>query len=282
MILTTMSMSKEVAKSIEDFRAKVAEAAEGIVFRVFPNKIIELTSLIESTNTDDSPYQISQAAASTDTTIYPPPSSTETNGPSSNKRKRNEDGSAAPAHLNETVNARYPELVHANKLISKLHETVKLECAQLSDSCDKVKLWVNLTMPKYVLFDISYYLGDNFGVQIQEEVLSELLRSQESAYNIRDAARQHHLARAKICSKLIKYPHIEDYTLGLKEHDEKQFFFTRQNLIDIRNVYAVLTDILHKNIAKAGFPHHSFVLSAHVVRRFGHPRETMVPGYTDA
>ncbi|KAG2045069.1 proteasome activator pa28 REG alpha beta subunit [Suillus americanus] len=221
-----MSMSKEVAKSIEDFRAKVAEAAEGIVF--------------QSTNTDDSPYQISQAAASTDTTIYPPPSSTEKNGPSSNKRKRNEDGSAAPAHLNETVNARYPELVHANKLILKLHETVKLECAQLSDSCDKVKLWVNLTMPN--------------GVQIQEEVLSELLRSQESAYNIRDAARQHHLARAKICSKLIKYPHIEDYTLGLKEHDEKQFFFTRQNLIDIRNVYAVLTDILHKNIAKIRAP----------------------------
>lgn len=98
----------------------------------------ELTSLIESTNAENSPFQISQAAASTDTTIYPPPSS-ETNGPSSNKRKRNEDGSAAPAHLNETVNARYPELVHANKLISKLHETVKLECAQLSDSC--VRIW---------------------------------------------------------------------------------------------------------------------------------------------
>jgi proteasome activator subunit 3 (PA28 gamma) len=132
------------------------------------------------------------------------------------------------------------------------------------------------------------------------EVLSELLRSQESAYNIRDAARQHHLARAKICSKLIKYPHIEDYTvrascvilsytadgtiiqLGLKEHDEKQFFFTRQNLIDIRNVYAVLTDILHKNIAKASFLHHSVVLFTHIVCRFGHPRETMVPGYIDA
>ncbi|KAG1828378.1 proteasome activator pa28 REG alpha beta subunit [Suillus variegatus] len=244
-----MSMTKEVAKSIEDFRAKVAETAEGIVFRVFPNKasyLLELTSLIESMNAEDSPYQLSQAATSTDTTVHPSPSSIETNG-SSNKRKRNEDGSAAPSHLNETVNARYPERVHANKLISKLHETVKLECAQLSDSCDKVKLWVNLTMPK--IED-----GDNFGVQIQEEVLSELLRSQESAYNIRDAARQHHLARAKICSKLIKYPHIEDYTLGLKEHDEKQFFFSRQNLIDMRNVYAVLTDILHKNIAKIRAP----------------------------
>ncbi|KAG2154626.1 proteasome activator pa28 REG alpha beta subunit [Suillus clintonianus] len=241
-----MSMSKEVAKSIEDFRANVAETAEGIVFRVFPDK---------STQAEDSPYQISRADASTDATIHPPPSSAEINGPSSNKRKRNEDGSASLAHMNETVNARYPELVHANKLISKLHETIKLECAQLSDSCDKVKLWVNLTMPKCISFmALKLKSSDTQGVQIQEEVLSELLRSQESAYNIRDGARQHHLARAKICSKLIKYPNIEDYTLGLKEHDEKQFFFTRQNLIDIRNVYAVLTDILHKNIAKIRAP----------------------------
>ena len=34
----------------------------------------------------------------------------------------------------------------------------------------------------------------------------------QSAYNLRDLARQHHLERAKICSKLIKYPNIEDYT----------------------------------------------------------------------
>ena len=45
------------------------------------------------------------------------------------------------------------------------------------------------------------------------EVLTELHRSQESAYNIRDAGRQDHLHRAKICSKIVKYPHIEDYAV---------------------------------------------------------------------
>ena len=44
------------------------------------------------------------------------------------------------------------------------------------------------------------------------EVLNELDRVHQSAYNLRDLARQHHLERAKICSKLIKYPNIEDYT----------------------------------------------------------------------
>lgn len=54
-----------------------------------------------------------------------------------------------------------------------------------------------------------------FGVVLitPSEVLSELHRSQESAYNIRDASRQDHLHRAKICSKIVKYPHIEDYAV---------------------------------------------------------------------
>ncbi|KAF9229062.1 proteasome activator pa28 REG alpha/beta subunit [Gyrodon lividus] len=241
-----MSISKETSENLEAFRSSVASAAENIIFRVFPTKIIELSATVESTNALDSPYHISQASASTDATVYPPLNATyDLNGPAS-KRKRTEDG-VSPPFANDTSNARYPELVHANKHILKLQETIKAECAQLSDSCDKVKLWVNLTMPK--IED-----GDNFGVQIQEEVLSELLRSQESAYNIRDSVRQSHLARAKICSKLIKYPNIEDYTLALKEHDEKQLFFARQNLADIRNVYAVITDILHKNITKIRSP----------------------------
>jgi len=137
--------------------------------------------------------------------------------------------------------------VLANKHVSKAHQQVKKECEQLAELCDKVKLWVNLTMPK--IED-----GDNFGVSIQEEALSELLRSQESAYNIRDTSRLDYLNRAKICSKIIKYPHVEDYTFALKEHDEKQLYLARQHLVDIRNIYAVITDILHKNINKIRAP----------------------------
>ncbi|KAH7930507.1 proteasome activator pa28, REG alpha/beta subunit [Leucogyrophana mollusca] len=238
------SMSKDVAHQLEDFRTAVATAAEDVVFRLFPTKIIELSALIDSTIQPDSPYHISHASSFTDATVYPPPSSTGADEPDK-KRKRGTDRSVSLPHSSD--NARYPNHMLANQHIIKLHDTVKRECSQLADSCDKVKLWVNLTMPK--IED-----GDNFGVQIQEEVLSELLRAQESAYNLRDGVRQDHLNRAKICSKLIKYPHIEDYTLSLKEHDEKQLFFSRQHLIDIRNIYAVLTDILHKNIAKIRAP----------------------------
>ena len=68
----------------------------------------------------------------------------------------------------------------------------------------------------------------------------------------------------------MKYPHLEDYAvrqqlyfssaplthlpyglqLALKEHDEKQICVARQNLHDLLSIYAVLTDIVHKNIDK--------------------------------
>lgn len=41
--------------------------------------------------------------------------------------------------------------------------------------------------------------------------------------------------------------------LALKEHDEKQLYIARQNLHDLRSIYAVITDMLHKNIEKVYF-----------------------------
>jgi len=135
----------------------------------------------------------------------------------------------------------------ANAHLRVLHDETKTDCEELANLCEKLRLWVNLTMPK--IED-----GDNFGVQVQEEVLSELQRAQESATNLRDSIRQHHLSRAKICSKIIKYPHIEDYVIALKEHDGKQFYTAIQVLHDLQHIYAVITDIIHKNISKIRCP----------------------------
>ena len=71
--------------------------------------------------------------------------------------------------------------------------------------------------------------------------------------------------------------------LALLEHDEKQLYTARQNLYDIRNVYAILTDILHKNINKV-----SVSLSSNGTRnakraypRFAHPRATILLAFTN-
>lgn len=38
--------------------------------------------------------------------------------------------------------------------------------------------------------------------------------------------------------------------LALKEHDNKEIYMARQHLQDIRNIYAVLTDLIQKNITR--------------------------------
>ncbi|KAJ6575354.1 proteasome activator pa28 REG alpha/beta subunit [Mycena capillaripes] len=231
--------------SPQAFQKQAAVAGEHVVFRVFPAKILELQELFQSTSLPSSPYHRDQTSTTTDPTVYPPPSS-QVNGeqPQPKKRKIDEGSTVASAATNDAQYARLPNLVHANRMLVELHEALKRECEQLVTLTDQVKLWISLTMPN----------GDNFGVQIQEEVVAELLRSQESAFNLRDSARNNYLARAKICSKLIKYPNVEDYTLALKEHDDNQFYLARQHIIDLRNIYAVLTDLIHKNIAKIRSP----------------------------
>ncbi|KAI0652425.1 proteasome activator pa28, REG alpha/beta subunit [Trametes meyenii] len=242
-----LTMDKKVKDELDAFRERVRVEAEKIVFEAFPQKILDLQRLIESTYQTDSPFHPSHVANVTDATVYPRPSPGSAE-PEAKKRKLDSGhGVNGVTTLNDDSHAKHPGKMVGNKHTAAVHEQLKRECELLAELCDKVKLWINLSMPK--IED-----GDNFGVQIQEDVLSEIHRSQESAYNLRDAARQDYLTRAKICSKIMKYPHLEDYTLALKEHDEKQLYIARQNLHDLRSIYAVLTDMLHKNIEKIRTP----------------------------
>ncbi|KAJ3721623.1 proteasome activator pa28 [Lentinula raphanica] len=256
--------------AFQQFRSNVKQAGEEVVFSTFPKKTLyyflsllfackvlilhhrELQQLVLSTTDINSPFH-EASLAKIDTTVYPPPTEYSEIDLLSKKRKLSDDtcGANEPASpkivQHDTQHARLPNVVLENKHVKRLHYMIKKECEELVASIDKVRLWVTLAIPK--IED-----GDNFGVGVQEEILNELHRAQESVYNLRDSARQHHLARAKICSKLIKYPYVEDYTSALIEHDEKQIFNARHHLLDIRDLYAALTDITQKNIVKIRTP----------------------------
>ncbi|TFK88658.1 proteasome activator pa28 REG alpha beta subunit [Polyporus arcularius HHB13444] len=243
-----LNIDNETKKGLDAFRESAAVAAEEVVFKTFPQKVLDIQKLIDSTFDTSSPFHLSNASRTTDFTVYPAPTSSAEH--ESKKRKLDTGDAVNGAGVTATPDYRHvknPAHMVSNKHNIAIHEQLKRECEILAELCDKVKLWINLSMPK--IED-----GDNFGVQIQEDVLSELHRSQESAYNLRDAGRQDYLTRAKICSKIMKYPHLDDYALALREHDEKQLYVARQNLYDLRSIYSILTDILHKNIDKIRSP----------------------------
>ncbi|POW10809.1 hypothetical protein PSTT_05806 [Puccinia striiformis] len=137
--------------------------------------------------------------------------------------------------------------VSSNPRVNAHYIFLRTHWEELIDITNAIKIHINLLVPK--IED-----GDTFGVQVQEECLSELSRAQDSGYNLLEAQLKHNMSRAKLASKLIKYPNVEDYQIALQEHDRKSIFLCRQHLLDLRNIYALLTDLLHKNIVKITKP----------------------------
>ncbi|KAF8665315.1 hypothetical protein AX16_000335 [Volvariella volvacea WC 439] len=230
-------MESKLPGEIEGFRKEVTAVGEDIVFRVFPSKIIELTELIQKSNDPYSPIYFHKYYTRNTTTIDSPPTK---------KRKQTEDADEKQSTPSITIPPP-PCTDSARQGARALHNLVKQEAETLVSLADQVRLWVAMTMPR--IED-----GDNFGVQVQEEVLAELHRAVDSAQGFRDTARQDFLARGKICSKII----------ALVEHEERQIYLARRALIEIRNIYAMVTDLIHKNIAKASSSS-ATVYRAHVV-----------------
>ncbi|KAG8698164.1 hypothetical protein FRC09_007393 [Ceratobasidium sp. 395] len=152
-----------VADQLKTFHESVTKRAEEIVFKVFPQKKIEKASA------PDSQYHWSNAEASSDATVYPPPSTAEP--PTKKRRHENGDATAASTPIEHGEGGpRFSNRIVANQQLRSVHDELKKEYMELIDLCDKVKLWVNLTMPK--IED-----GDNFGVQIQEGKSNRAARS---------------------------------------------------------------------------------------------------------
>ncbi|EKM84168.1 hypothetical protein AGABI1DRAFT_110733, partial [Agaricus bisporus var. burnettii JB137-S8] len=145
-------MDKSLSSKMETFRKAISQSGEDIVFKSFPNKILELTELIESTKNTDSPFHISHTSNATDTTVYPAPSiSPAPAGPQPKKRKLDNGPSGAdkaPAP-SDTKYASFPNHISANQhMVEKVHDIIKKESEELASLVDQVKLWVTLTLPK--------------------------------------------------------------------------------------------------------------------------------------
>lgn len=99
--------------------------------------------------------------------------------------------------------------------------------------------------------------GNNFGVSIQEDTLAEVQSVESEAAAFFDQISRYFISRAKIISKVAKYPHIEDYRRAVQELDEKEYLSLWLIMSEIRNRYCALHDIVVKNLDKIKKPRSS-------------------------
>ncbi|PFH31441.1 putative subunit of proteaseome activator complex [Besnoitia besnoiti] len=141
----------------------------------------------------------------------------------------------------------YTHLMPRHEQICDELEQLKKDAAELVETLGQVKLWIQLNVPR--IED-----GNNFGVGIQEEAIQELARVEDWAFNLYDAIFKYYMARAKLSTKVLKYPNVGDYWEAIRELDEKEWLHIKFTKVDMRNNYSMLYDLLCKNWEKVVKP----------------------------
>jgi len=218
----------ELKKQITNFKNEIALKALQVVNEKMPAKVLSLTQFYKT-----EAFSLKNLATIHTPVISKTIASTEEKVPEK-KRKIDE---ITPSS----------DIIPINSNIANLSETLRMESAELLEMLNTVKAWIQLNIPR--IED-----GNNFGVGVQEETLSELGRAEETALSIIDAIGKFLASRAKLISKIIKYPRISDYQKCLADLDEKQFLMIRISCLELRNAFAVLYDMVIKNLEKLKSP----------------------------
>lgn len=137
-----------------------------------------------------------------------------------------------------------------NLKIVELIEMVKPRVMKLVEDANLLKMWILFLIPR--IED-----GNNFGVSIQEDTLSEIRAVEGEAAAYFDQVSRYFMSRGKIVAKICKYPHVEDFRRTLDEIDEKEYLSLRLVVAELRNHYATLNDIVCKNLDKIKKPRNS-------------------------
>ena len=165
------------------------------------------------------------------------------------KRAKMQNGASSSAPLSPSA-PRYIKRwkpIPSNERLLPLTTIIKEEVMELISNLNAVKTWIQLNIPR--IED-----GNNFGVAIQGDTLQELTRVEESAFDVIENITKYFLSRGKLLQTLCKYPHIADYAKCIYETDEKQFINMRISCVDLRTNYAVLLDMITKNMDKLRKP----------------------------
>ncbi|XP_026327499.1 proteasome activator complex subunit 3 [Hyposmocoma kahamanoa] len=237
----------DVAKKVQEYKDSLKQKAEHLIIKGFPEKIVKLNELLETSNFRD--RDLADVHQDLNIPVPPPKSATEPNA----KRQRLLDSSDVSSNTTlegSKVYALPNGTVPCNKPLSDLIHLVKPHIRELVEDSNLLKMWISFMIPK--IED-----GNNFGVSIQEDTLAEIQSVESEAAAFFDQISRYFISRAKIVSKVAKYPHIDDYRRAVRELDEKEYLSLWLVMCEIRNRYCSLHDIVIKNLEKIKKPRSS-------------------------
>ncbi|KAM9463098.1 proteasome activator complex subunit 3 isoform 2-T2 [Clarias gariepinus] len=248
-----MMVDSEIKSKVDVFRERITSEAEDLVANFFPKKLLELDQFLKDPVINI--RELKEIHSEINLAVPDPILLTDIHdgleGQNAKKRKLGpEDGPGDDKVGGTKVYIMPGGMMKSNGKLVELIERVKPEIRTLIEKCNTVKMWVQLLIPR--IED-----GNNFGVSIQEETVAELRTVEGEAASYLDQISRYYITRAKLVSKIAKYPHVEDYRRTVTEIDEKEYISLKIIVSELRNQYVTLHDMILKNIEKIKRPRSS-------------------------
>ncbi|XP_053569284.1 proteasome activator complex subunit 3-like [Bombina bombina] len=237
-----LKVDQELKKKVDCFQERITSEAEDLVASFFPKKLLELDGFLKEPmlNVQDLTLIHSEMNLPVPDPIILTNSHDGLDSQTLKKRKLDDGDDTFPG---TKVFVMPNGMLKSNAQLMEIIEKVMPEIRLLIEKCNTVKMWVQLLIPR--IED-----GNNFGVSIQEETVAELRTVESEAASYLDQISRYYITRAKLVSKIAKYPHVEDYRRTVTEIDEKEYISLRLIISELRNQYVTLHDMTLKNIEK--------------------------------
>ncbi|XP_068098619.1 proteasome activator complex subunit 2 [Hyperolius riggenbachi] len=134
-----------------------------------------------------------------------------------------------------------------NEKIQKILSIVLPEIRTLREGCALVITWMYHLIPK--IED-----GNDFGVSVQEKVLERVTAIKTNIEKTHTNINKYFTERGDAVAKASKETHVMDYRALVHDKDEGAFVDLRLALIEVRNTYVEIYDIIYKNFEKVTNP----------------------------
>ena len=258
---------KEIKTKIENIQKKMDTKFEQYINDDIPNKIIELNKLSQKVpnlfneslpikvNIINNKHDKNNKNNKKSLVISPPRKrrklSKNNDDDDNNDNNDNEDEEQriwfkkSQRTLSEI--ARLETNVEINESMNKISNLISNEIIEMINITTKMKMSISLKIP-------SIQEGNNFGVEIQEDIVDDLSRAENGALDAIDQISNYYQIRSKSISKILKWPFLDDYRIALNKFDISHLAVLKSMAVDLRNSYIILHDTITKNMEKLKNP----------------------------
>lgn len=240
--MTSLNLSCGTQQQVDSYYQKINKEGEELLQLFFPRKIEELQQMLAT------------AFTCTDLKSLRVPLDIPMPDPAKDEAKRQKKKEAAKKKGDADKDSDKEEdagppcgPICTNEALESLLKNTKSEISVLKETLITISMWMQLQVPK--VED-----GNNFGVAVQEKVFEHITNTRTKVEGFQTALGKYPGDRGDGVAKAAKSNYVGDFRELVHQLDESLYCELRLIVIEIRNIYAALFDIITKNYTKIKKP----------------------------